>query len=342
MFQDVIEKLVNGSSLTETESFAVMNEMMKGKATSAQIAAYLVALRCKGETVDEIVGSVRAMRGNCLRVTLDDLDAVDLCGTGGDGKGTFNISTTAAFVVAGTGVKVAKHGNRAASSKCGSADLLEELGVAIDLKPEDVATCVEDVGVGFIFAPLFHPAMKNVAPVRRELGVRTLFNLLGPLANPAGVRRQLVGVFHKSLMDKFAQSLQRLGVEHAVIVHCEGGYDEATTAGISEALMVFDDGRISRLEIVPEDLGFKRAESEALKGGSAKENADLTVRILEGEDGACADTVVLNSALALLSAGRTEDLKEGLTMAKESIKSGRAKKVLENLVKVSNSLSRGR
>ncbi len=338
MIREALQKVLGGGDLEEKEAAAVMTEIMEGKTTPALTAAYLVALRCKGETIGEIAGSVQCMREHAVPVEIS-CDAIDLCGTGGDGKGTFNISTTCAFVVAGAGVPVAKHGNRAASSDCGSADLLEELGVAVALPAAQVARCIEEVGVGFMFAPLFHPAMKHVAPVRKELGVRTIFNILGPLSNPAGVRRQLVGVFDPELLGKFAHTLHELGAESAVAVHSEDGYDEATTTDTCRAA-VLRAGEVSSLTVEPEGLGFEKALPEDLKGGSPQENARITMRILEGEEGPRADTVLLNSGLALYAAGKADSIEDGVAFARESLASGSAKKALEKLVELSQALSK--
>jgi anthranilate phosphoribosyltransferase len=338
MILEAIRKLLSRGDLDEKEAAVVMAEIMEGKASHAQIAAYLVALRLKGETVSELVGSVRCMRDHALTVEIGDADAVDLCGTGGDGKHTFNISTTCAFVVAGSGVKVAKHGNRAASSRCGSADLLEALGVRIGLQPEQVARCIEEVGLGFMFAPVYHPAMKNVAPVRKDLGIRTIFNVLGPLANPARVTRQMIGVFDSALLEDIAHALRGLGTKTAVIVHGQTGYDEATTTDINKAA-VLRRGEVSTMTVDPAELGFPTAKPHDLKGGSQEENAEITRRILEGEEGPRTDTVLLNSALALMAAERAAGLDEGIALARESIESGKAKEVLSHLVQVSLSLA---
>ena len=338
MINEALQKVLSGSDLEEKEAFAVMTEIMTGEVTPALTAAYLVALRCKGETIGEIAGSVQCMREHAVPVEIS-CDAVDLCGTGGDGKGTFNISTTCAFVVAGAGAPVAKHGNRAASSNCGSADLLEELGVAVALPAAQVSRCIEEAGVGFMFAPLYHPAMKHVAPVRKELGIRTIFNILGPLSNPAGVRRQLVGVFDPELLSKFVHTLHELGAESAVAVHSEDGYDEATTTDACRAA-VLRSGEVSSMTIEPEGLGFEKAQPEDLKGGSPKENAGITMRILEGEEGPRTDTVLLNSGLALYAAGKADSIEEGLALAQESIVSGNAKNALEKLIELSQMLSK--
>jgi anthranilate phosphoribosyltransferase len=338
MIREALQKILGGRDLEEKEAAAVMAEIMEGRTAPAVTAAYLVALRCKGETIGEIAGSVQCMREHAVPVEIS-CDAVDLCGTGGDGKGTFNISTTCAFVVAGAGVPVAKHGNRAASSNCGSADLLEELGVAIGLPAAEVARCIEEVGVGFMFAPLFHPAMKHVAPVRRELGIRTIFNILGPLSNPAGVRRQLVGVFDSELLGKFAHTLHELGAESAIAVHSENGYDEATTTDTCRAA-VLRAGEVASLTVEPEGLGFEKAQPEDLKGGTPAENARITMKILEGEESPRADTVLLNSGLALYAAGKTDSIEDGVGLARESIASRSAKKALDRLIELSQALSK--
>ncbi|MDQ7778297.1 MAG: anthranilate phosphoribosyltransferase [Planctomycetota bacterium] len=338
MIRMALEKLLAGADLTEAEAAGVMTQILEGRATQAQMAAYLVALRCKGESVSELVGSVRCMRRYALGVKSAAANAVDLCGTGGDGKCTFNISTTAAFVVAGAGVEVAKHGNRAASSRCGSADLLEELGVALDLRPEHVAVCIAEASIGFMFAPVFHPAMKNIAPVRKELGVRTIFNMLGPLANPANVRRQLIGVASADLVGKFAEVLQRLDAHSAVVVHSRGGYDEATTTHPSD-VAVLRSGGTAMFTLEPAELGFAGAAGDSLMGGSPKENAVITRRILAGEAGPRTDTVLLNAGLALWAAGAAADAAEGVALARESVESGNARERLDRLARLSRSLA---
>jgi len=337
MIREAIAKLLDKTDLTKDESSCVMEEIMSGEASPPQIASYLTALRCKGETVSELVGSVRAMRKNALRVELGDIDAIDLCGTGGDGKHTFNISTTCAFVVAGAGVNVAKHGNRAASSKCGSADLLEELGVAISLTPENVIRCIELTGLGFMFAPLYHPAMKNVAPVRRELGIRTIFNVLGPMSNPADVTSQLIGVFDGEILGDIVRTLKGTGLKSAIAVH-GGGYDEATTIDTCE-LAVLRSDEIREYKLDPRELGFVESETESLRGGAPADNAAITIRILDGEAGPRTDTVLLNAALALMAAGKADKPEDGVEIARESIESGNAKKTLEKLVELSQALA---
>ena len=285
MIKEAIAQLVGGHSLTMDEASTVMNEIMEGSATPAQFGAFVTALRLKGETVEEIAGFARTMRSKALRVSISE-PVVDTCGTGGDGKGTFNISTTAAFVVAACGLKVAKHGNRAMSSQCGSADVLEVLGVKIDLNPEQVQKCLEKVGIGFMLAPVFHPAMKYAAAPRKEVGIRTVFNILGPLTNPAGAGAQVLGVPEKSLTVKMATVLKMLDCQHALVVHGEDGLDEITITGktfVSE----LKKGSIKNYEVTPEEFGLPRAKPDSLKGGTAKDNAELLRSILSGKKGPC-------------------------------------------------------
>ena len=285
MIVEAIDKLVRGLSLTNDEAAGAMEEIMDGVATPAQIGALLVALRMKGETVEEIAGLARVMRSRATPVDLGGVEAVDTCGTGGDRSGTFNISTVAAIVASAAGVPVAKHGNRAMSSRCGSADVLEALDVVINLDAEEVARCVRHVGIGFMFAPLFHPAMKYAAPVRRELGTRTVFNILGPLTNPAGARSQVLGVADPSLVARMAGALERLGTRHALVVHGHGGLDELSITGPSILYRVRAGKRTQRLVVTPEELGFESAAPEDIKGGMAEENAQIIRSILSGEQG---------------------------------------------------------
>jgi anthranilate synthase/phosphoribosyltransferase len=329
-----ISKVMNGESLNAVEAEEVMSQIMAGEATPAQIGGYLMALRVKGETVEEITGSARAMRRSAVRVkpATPPEELVDTCGTGGDGSGTFNISTTAAFVVAGTGQKVAKHGNRAASSKCGCADVLAALGVNFDLTPEQVADAIDEVGIGFLFAVKHHPAMKYAIGPRRELGVRTIFNVLGPLTNPAGALSQLMGVYDEALTEPIAKVLGELGSRGAFVVHGHGGLDELTTTGPNR-ISRLKDGQIVTEILDPIDLGFNRADPADLLGGTAEENAEITRSILSGQkDGARRDVVVLNAATALVAAGRANDLPGGIKLANESIDSGAALDVLNRFV----------
>lgn len=326
----LIARVAEGQHLTEQEASEAMEALIGGEATPAQMAALLVALRLKGETVEEITGCARAMRARATPIPHRQPFVVDTCGTGGDGAGTFNISTTAAFVVAGAGVPVAKHGNRAASSQAGSADVLEALGIPIDLAPEDVGRCIDEVGIGFLFAPTVHAAMRHVAPVRREIGLRTIFNFLGPLTNPAGARAQLVGVFRADLTEPLARVLGNLGVERAMVVHGLEGVDEISISGPTR-VSEYRDGTVRTYEIVPEDAGLERAAPEAIRGGTAAENARITLGVLEGRPGPHRDVVLLNAGAALVTAGRAGSLREGARLAAEAIDSGRALAKLEAL-----------
>jgi anthranilate phosphoribosyltransferase len=298
------------------------------------MGALLMALRVRGETVDEITGAVTAMRDKMLRVAAP-ADAIDVVGTGGDASGSFNISTCAALIVAGAGVPVAKHGNRALSSRSGAADVLAALGVNIDLSPEGISRCIKQAGIGFMFAPAHHPAMKNVGPTRVELGTRTIFNLLGPLSNPAGVKRQMVGVFSRQWIEPLALVLKNLGSESVWVVHGSDGLDEITTAGPTY-VAALENGTVRTFEITPEELGLERVKPAALQGGSAKENAQALVDVLKGKGGALRDVAILNAAAALTVAGRAKDLKQGLALAQTSIDSGEAAGRLQRLVAISN------
>jgi anthranilate phosphoribosyltransferase len=336
MIKEAIASLVSGHSLTTDEAAQVMEEIMQGKATPAQFGAFVTALRIKGETVDEIVGLARTMRANALPVNIDG-PVVDTCGTGGDGSHTFNISTAAAFVAAGAGLKVAKHGNRAMSSQCGSADVLEALGVKIDLNAEQVQRCLKEVGIGFMFAPIFHPAMRYAAAPRREIGIRTIFNILGPLTNPAGARAQLLGVGDESLIEKLALVLQHLGCQHAFLVHGVDGLDEITITGKTHVCELRND-HIERYAISPEDFNLPRANSESIKGGDIKTNVDLLRYILVGGLGPQRDVVLMNAAAALVVGGKVETLQQGAAIAKEVIDNGNASAKLDQLIKFSRSL----
>jgi len=337
MIKEAISALISGRSLAADEAAQVMEEIMQGEATPAQFGAFVTALRLKGETVDEIVGLARTMRARAIPVVTDGL-VVDTCGTGGDGSHTFNISTTAAFVAAGAGLKVAKHGNRAMSSQCGSADVLEALGVKIDLNAEQVQRCLQEVGIGFMFAPAFHPAMKYAAAPRRELGIRTVFNILGPLTNPAGAKAQVLGVADESLVEKMALVLQHLGCHHALVVHGEDGLDEVTISGKTH-FCELKGNRIENYTISPEDLGLPIAGSDSLKGGSAQENAELLRNILAGAPGPQRDVVLMNTAAVLLAGDKVETLREGVGLAQKTIDSGQALSKLEQLIELSQNLS---
>jgi anthranilate phosphoribosyltransferase len=341
MIREAIEQLLEGKSLSMVKAEDVMNEVMAGQATPAQIAGFLIALRLKGETVDEITGCARAMRRAATKVRPRYDGLIDTCGTGGDRAGTFNISTTTAFVAAGAGLRVAKHGNRSVSSKSGSADVLKSLGVNLDLTPDQVAACIDDVGIGFLFAPKLHPAMKYAIGPRRELGVRTIFNVLGPLTNPADARAQLLGVYDGALTEVLARVLKELGSSAAYVVHGHGGLDELTTTGPNQ-ISHFGTGG-SNEEVItetldPRDAGFDRAAPEALRGGDPDENAAITLAILSGTDrGPRRDVVLLNAGAALMVGGKAADLGQGIEQAAESIDSGAALDSLERLIVTSQS-----
>lgn len=333
-FKALIAKVATGASLTREESAAAFDRMMSGEATPSQMGALLMGLRVRGETVDEITGAVTTMRAKMLGVTAP-ADAVDVVGTGGDASGSYNISTCAAFIVAGAGVPVAKHGNRALSSKSGAADVLQALGVNIDLDSAMVGRCIKDAGIGFMFAPAHHPAMKNVGPTRVELGTRTIFNLLGPLSNPASVKRQMIGTFSRQWIEPMAQVLNNLGSESIWVVHGSDGLDEITTAGPT-AVAELKNGKVRMFEISPEDAGLAKGTPEALRGGDAEHNAKALLAVLHGEQGPFRDVAVLNAAAALVVAGRAKDLKEGAALAQKSIDSSEAEGRLDRLIAISN------
>ena len=334
--QQAIEIAVQGDEVPGAVLEAAFGEIMDGKATPVGIAALLVALRAKGETADEIVATARAMRARAVIASGADPRAIDTCGTGGDGAQTFNISTTAAFVVAGAGVPVAKHGNRSASSRSGCIDVLEALGVRVDLSVETSARILGEVGIAPFFARRAHPAMRFVAPVREELGMRTLMNCVGPLLNPVGVRFQLVGVYAASLVEPIAAALGSLGAERALVVHGSDGVDEVTTAGPTDAAL-YETGQVRRFNIDATALGLPATVAGALRGGNPKENAAIARAVLDGESGARRDVVLINAAAALWVAAAAGDVAEGLAMARESIDSGEARARLERLVRASNS-----
>ena len=339
--QQALEQLVRGEDLTAADAQSVMNQIMRGAATDAQIGAYLTALRIKGETRDEIVGSASAMRENATHVPtgIDGSDLLDTCGTGGDDSGTFNISTTVAFVAAGAGVKVAKHGNRAASSQCGSADVLAELGVNLDLTPQQVGNCVAEVGIGFLFAIQLHPAMRHAIGPRRELKLRTIFNILGPLTNPAGARRQLMGVFAPELTETLAEVLGALGAESALVVSGHGGLDELTTTGPS-VVSHWQDGALRTYSLDAADFGLPRAQLAQLKGGDAALNAAILRGVLDGsEQGPKRDIVLLNAGAALLAAGVVADMGPGIELARATIDSGAALAKLDELVETTQAIA---
>ena len=336
MIREAIEKLIRGADLTQEEAAQVMEEIMTGEATPAQFGAFVIGLRLKGETVDEMTGLAAVMRDKSLKVEFEG-PSVDTCGTGGDDLGTFNISTTAAFVVAGAGIVVAKHGNRAMTSKSGSADVLEKQGIKIDLGPEGVKRCMEEAGIGFMFAPRFHPAMKFAAQPRREIGVRTVFNILGPLTNPAGAEAQVLGVPTDSVGEKMVQVLQRLGSKRAIVVHAEDGLDEISLNSNTN-VWELKDRSIKHYTIGPDDLGLAPASLQSLAGGSVEDNADTMTEVLKGASGPRRDVVVANAAGGIVAGGKAADLREGVQVAQESIDSGRALEKLELLRKVSQGL----
>ncbi|MCH8011294.1 MAG: anthranilate phosphoribosyltransferase [Candidatus Marinimicrobia bacterium] len=328
--KQVLEKLLDKESLTRDESYNVMGQIMSGGFDDVQVGAFLVALRAKGETVDEVVGFADAMRKKMTPIQIGD-GAIDMCGTGGDMKITFNISTAASFLVAGAGVKVAKHGNRAASSRSGSADVLTALGVDISMSPEKVALCVEEIGIGFLFAPALHPAIKYAVPARKSLAIRTVFNILGPLCNPAKVKRQVLGVFAPELTSKMANILKALGSEEVMVIYGNDGLDELTITTTSSVSHLTNDGNISEMTINPQDYGFPLGSIEDLRGGSPDENAQIIEKILKGEKGPRRDVVVLNAAAGIMVGGKSTTMEEGIQLAKEAIDSGKALNVLQQL-----------
>jgi len=338
MIKETINTLVSGGSLSFEQSAAVMEEIMGGEATPAQIAAFVTSLRIKGETVDEIAGLASVMRVKAVPVKATP-PLVDTCGTGGDNCASINISTAAAFVVAGAGLRVAKHGNRAMTSRCGSADVLEALGVKIDLGAEAVAGCLEKVGIGFMFAPRFHPAMKHAAGPRREIGIRTVFNILGPLTNPAGAGHQVIGVPDEALGHKMAAVLHRLGTKHSLVVHSRDGLDELSISSPSLVWEVTGQGVQPSYEVEPADFGFRKSSLSDIKGGTPEENAAILRGILNGEKGPGREVVVMNAAAALLAGDRARDLKEGVRIAEEVLDSRKAAGKLEGLVKLSQSFA---
>jgi anthranilate phosphoribosyltransferase len=345
MIKEAIAKVVKGIDLTENEMEKAMDEVMTGTATPAQIGAFVTALRLKGETVDEITGAARSLRARALKIHLnnhlvnvdrdeinvEDETILDTCGTGGDTTNTFNVSTACAFVAAGAGVNVAKHGNRAISSRCGSADVIENLGVKLDLTSSDVERCIKEIGIGFLYAPLFHGAMKYAAGPRQEIGIRTIFNLLGPLTNPAGASVQVIGVYDPTLTEKIAYVLKRLGSKETFVVCGEGTLDEISICGPTQ-ISHLKKGEVRTFDLTPEEVGLKTTAPEAIKGGNAIENAEIIRQILDGQKGARRDIVLLNTGAAFVVAGLDRDFKEGIERAKDSIDSGRAKGKLKQLV----------
>lgn len=337
-FKPLLTKVCLGEALSRDEAETAFAAIMSGELTMAQIAAFLIALKVRGETIDEIVGAVSVMRAKMIPVDLSpalSAEAVDIVGTGGDGKGSYNVSTATALVVAACGVPVAKHGNRAVSSISGAADVLKALGVNLELSPDRIATCIEEAGIGFMFAPMHHTAMKHVGPVRAELGQRTIFNLIGPLSNPARTTRQLIGVYDENWLVPMAETLNALGSETAWIVHGADGMDEITTTGVTR-LAKLEEGSVTTSAIDPRDHGFDLVDERELVGGDADHNARALRDVLAGQNGAYSDIVLLNAAAALCVAGKTTTLDKGIAKAREAISSGAAEATLDKLVQVSN------
>lgn len=352
MIQQAIAKVVQKEDLSESEMMEVMDQITEGKATPAQIGAFLIGLRMKGVKTDEIVGAARVMRAKSLPIPVgnskvaldrDEINVetetvVDTCGTGGDGTKTFNVSTTTAFVVAGAGLKVAKHGNRSVSSQCGSADVVEALGVSLDLTPQQVAHCIDTVGIGFLYAPMLHSAMRHVVGPRREIGLRTIFNILGPLTNPAGASVQVLGVYKEDLTETMAEALRRLGSKSAFVVYGQGSYDEISITGQTKVTRLRGED-ISTTTLTPEDVGLTRVSPEEIRGGDAARNASIVLEILRGERSGRRDMVLMNAAAVLVAADRAQTLKEGVDMAAEAIESGRAVGKLRELIATSGAMS---
>ncbi len=332
-FKPLLNKVATGAKLGSEDAYQAFNVIMSGEATPAQIGAFLMALRVRGETVEEITAGAKVMREKSLKVSAPD-DAIDNCGTGGDASGTWNISTGAAFVIAACGVPLAKHGNRALSSKSGTAQVLEELGVNINIPPSRISSCISKAGMGFMMAPNHHSAMKHVAPVRMELGSRTIFNLLGPLSNPAATKRQLIGVFAEEWVEPFAQVLKELGSEKVWVVHGSDGLDEITTTGPTK-VAALEDGVVRTFTVTPQDAGLPEASPEDLKGGDPVTNAAKLKALLSGEQGPYRDIVLINAAAALIVAGKAGTLSEGVELGAKAIDDGTAKRVLDTLVSVS-------
>ena len=335
MIKEALKKLAEGINLSEKEAQEVMLQIMQGSVLESQIAAYLMGLRMKGETVEEIIGSVKAMREMALHIHVGDPLIVDTCGTGGDGANTFNISTAAAFVVAGGNMTVAKHGNRSVSSKSGSADVLSALGININLSPERVESCVNEVGIGFLFAPLYHEAMKHCAKPRGDMGIRTIMNILGPLCNPAGAKIQVLGVYDQTLTEKLAQVLVRLGSQHCFVLHGKDGLDEITLTDftyVSEGKA----GRVSSYHISPQDFGLEKVSPKELTGGSPQQNADIIENLLKGQRSAKREIVLVNAAPAFVAGSKAKTLKEGYEQASKVLDSGAAYEKLEQLIAFTN------
>ena len=336
MFKKYLQKVIDGNNLEVGEMETVMNSIMEGKTTNSQLAGFLVGLRMKGESINEITGAARVMRDKAISIKNDDNKLVDTCGTGGDGSGTFNISTTVALVLSGGNIKIAKHGNRSVSSKSGSADVLEALGINLDLKPVQVEKCIKQVGMGFLYAPTFHKAMKYAIKPRKELKVRTIFNILGPLTNPAQADYQVLGVYHPNLVKPLAHVLKNLGVRGAMVVHGDGGLDEFSISGPNQVAYL-NNGKIEELTISPKDVGLEKSTLEDIKGGNPEQNSEIILSILKGETGPKRDIVLFNTAAALVASEQVQNFKEGIEFAENIIDSGAALKKLNNLRQFSNS-----
>lgn len=336
MIAEAIKKLAEGANLTKEEAWSAMNDIMSGGATDGQIAGFLMGLRLKGESVEEIAGCAQSMREKAVRIATKHRDVIDTCGTGGDGAGSFNISTTAAIIASAAGVPVAKHGNRAVSSACGSADVLKALGVNIEIPVEKVGKVLDEVGISFLFAPMMHGAMKYAANVRKQLGIRTIFNILGPLTNPAGARRQVLGVFHASLTNTMAAVLKDLGSEHALIVHGDGGFDELSTLGKTKVSELRGEA-IANYDISVESFGLRKAMKNELMGGNPEENAAIVKNIVRGGDGAPREIALYNAGAAIFVGGKAGNLKLGVDIARETVDSGDAAKKLNEWIAATNS-----
>lgn len=335
MIKEAIAKLVKGIDLSQAEIESSMEEIMTGQALPTQIASFLTAMRMKGETIEEIAGAASIMRKHATKIKTKHARLLDTCGTGGDEAHTFNVSTISAFVVAGAGIPVAKHGNRCVSSKCGSADLLKALGVNIDIEPEKISNCIDDIGIGFLFAPLLHKAMQYAIGPRREIGIRTIFNILGPMTNPAGATHQLLGVYDGELVEPIAKALGKLGSKHALVVHGTDGLDEVTTTDETQ-VSELKDGKVKSFRISPTDFGIKRANAGDLKGGDCDYNIKITTDILNGKEGPQYDIVILNAGCAIYAADTAEDIGEGIKLARKSLASKSALKKLEQLKEFTN------
>ncbi|MEJ6950521.1 anthranilate phosphoribosyltransferase [Natronospora cellulosivora (SeqCode)] len=336
MFKEYFTKVISGMDLSKKEMEEVMRSIMEGKLSESQISGFLVALRLKGETIDEITAAAKVMREKAISITTNKELSIDTCGTGGDGSGTFNISTTVALVLAAAGLTVAKHGNRSVSSKSGSADVLEALGVNLALSPQEVETCIDKLGIGFLFAPNHHKAMKYAIKPRRDLGIRTIFNVLGPLTNPASVNYQILGVFDPKLVKPLAYVLKNLGLKSAMVVNGDGKIDEFTLTGINK-IAYLHDGMVEELTLMPEDVGINQVDISSLQGGSPIDNKDIILNILKGKKGPKRDVVLLNTAAAFIVSNLAKSWREGISLAEEIIDSGKALAKLEQLIEYSNS-----